>query len=89
MFRDYGIVAQNLVELGAMAWLVDPVATKERSTTKRKVISLVKVSLFLLTPILILNVKLIYSLLNGTAEWRWRRAMKGLVIGSGILTNDK
>ena len=29
-----------------MAWLVDPVATKERSTTKRKVISLVKVGLF-------------------------------------------
>ena len=47
LFRDYGIAAQNLVELGALAWLADPAGIKERSTTKRKIISLVKVSFFI------------------------------------------
>ena len=45
LFRDFGIVAQNLVELGAVALLVDPVGSQERSKSKRRIVSLVKVSL--------------------------------------------
>jgi hypothetical protein len=44
LFRDYGIHAQNLVELGALALLADPAGSQERSKSKRKIVSLVKVS---------------------------------------------
>ena len=47
LFRDYGVLAQNLVELGALALLADPVGSQERSKNKRKIVSLVKVSLCL------------------------------------------
>jgi len=42
LFRDHGILAKNLVELGALALLVDPVGSQERSKSKRRVVSLVK-----------------------------------------------
>jgi len=42
LFRDHGVVAQNLVELGALALLADPVGSQERSKSKRKIVSLVK-----------------------------------------------
>lgn len=38
LFKDYGILAQNLVELGALAMVADP-AAKHR----RKIVSLAKV----------------------------------------------
>lgn len=42
LFRDYGILAQNLVELGALAMVADP-AAKHR----RKIVSLAKVYRFI------------------------------------------
>jgi len=42
LFRDYGIAAQNLVELGGLALVADPVGSQERSKSKRKIVSLVK-----------------------------------------------
>ncbi|KAF8809416.1 ribonuclease H-like protein [Phlegmacium glaucopus] len=42
LFRDYGILAQNLLELGAFALLADPAGSQKRSTSKRKIISLAK-----------------------------------------------
>ncbi|KAF8153264.1 ribonuclease H-like domain-containing protein [Crassisporium funariophilum] len=41
LFRDYGILSNNLVELGALALVADPSGT-ERSKTKRKIVSLAK-----------------------------------------------
>ena len=41
LFRDYGILAKNLVELGAVALVADPDARFGK--TKRKIVSLVKV----------------------------------------------
>jgi hypothetical protein len=38
LFRDYGILAQNLVELGALATVADPTAK-----SRRKIVSLAKV----------------------------------------------
>ena len=38
LFRDYGILAQNLVELGALAMVADPAAK-----CRRKMVSLAKV----------------------------------------------
>lgn len=40
LFRDYGILAKNLVELGSVALVVDP-----SPVAKRKIVSLAKVSL--------------------------------------------
>lgn len=39
LFRDYGILAKGLVELGGLALFVDPKGAKE----KRKIVSLAKV----------------------------------------------
>jgi hypothetical protein len=83
LFRDHGILAKNLVELGALALLVDPVGSQERSKSKRKIVSLVKVSLFIYLFIIryLSDYTLkththtqiqidLYSLSNGTAEWK-------------------
>jgi hypothetical protein len=42
LFRDHSILAKNLVELGALALLVDPAGSQERSKSKRRIISLAK-----------------------------------------------
>lgn len=39
LFRDYGILAKNLIELGSLALVVDPAPV-----AKRKIVSLAKVS---------------------------------------------
>jgi len=41
LFRDYGILAKNLVELGTVSLMVEPVPV-----WKRKIVSLAKVSCF-------------------------------------------
>jgi hypothetical protein len=42
LFRDYGILAKNLVELGAVALVADP--DSQIGKAKRKIVSLVRVS---------------------------------------------
>jgi hypothetical protein len=74
LFRDYGILAQNLVELGALALLADPAGSKEKRANKRKIVSLVKVSLYFVELSDILNVNQFLAcsmvLRNGSREGR-------------------